>query len=375
MNLSSENPVITTIITTYRRPQLLRRAVESVLKQTYPHFQVYVCDNASGDETEEIMRDFVARDSRVQYHRHPENIGMMANYKFALNKVNTPFFSFLSDDDFLLPWFFETALNRLQQHPDAAFAACSVLAVDDHGKFISNWQINWNREGYFNTPEGLLALLKTPGGFPIPAATLFQQKQVKNIIPEWSPEMQLRWDTDYFLQIAAQHPIVVINKPCAVFFVHECSFSSTVFRTIAATESLKKYIQATDKITHRLLENPHISLEIKEKVKKALFNIIKNEIFSIYLQQHPIKKNVKNLLPFFKIVYSLPAPYSRQFKNIIRFLLIFCLKKYVPYLYNSLKQIKNTINSSEKKKVNSLEKLFSTYQDLIDNYLNLYRIG
>ena len=77
--------MISTIITTYRRPLLLKRAINSVLKQTYPHFQVYVYDNASGDETEKIAHDLMKKDSRVKYHRHPENIGMMANYQYALD--------------------------------------------------------------------------------------------------------------------------------------------------------------------------------------------------------------------------------------------------------------------------------------------------
>ena len=42
-------PTVTAIIPTYRRPRLVRRAIESVLAQTYPHVRVLVCDNASGD--------------------------------------------------------------------------------------------------------------------------------------------------------------------------------------------------------------------------------------------------------------------------------------------------------------------------------------
>ena len=47
----ANQPLITTIIPTYQRPQLLRCAIQSVLDQTYANFQVCVYDNASGDET------------------------------------------------------------------------------------------------------------------------------------------------------------------------------------------------------------------------------------------------------------------------------------------------------------------------------------
>lgn len=61
MSNVSQKPMITTIIPTYRRPRLLRRAIRSVLNQTYPHFQVCVYDNASGDETATIVADNIRK--------------------------------------------------------------------------------------------------------------------------------------------------------------------------------------------------------------------------------------------------------------------------------------------------------------------------
>jgi len=76
-------PLITTIIPTYQRPKLLRRAIKSGLNQNYPHFQVCVYDNASGDETETVVREFTAKDSRIQYFRQEKNKGgerLILNY-------------------------------------------------------------------------------------------------------------------------------------------------------------------------------------------------------------------------------------------------------------------------------------------------------
>ena len=79
-------PLITTIIPTYRRPNLLRRAIKSVLNQTYPHCQVCVCDNTSGDETANVVAKIAKKDPhpRVKYHCHPENIGAIKNFKYGL---------------------------------------------------------------------------------------------------------------------------------------------------------------------------------------------------------------------------------------------------------------------------------------------------
>ncbi|HEY5236716.1 MAG TPA: glycosyltransferase family 2 protein, partial [Rhabdochlamydiaceae bacterium] len=168
--------MISTIITTYRRPLLLKRAINSILRQTYPHFQVCVYDNASGDETEKIVLELMKKDSRVKYHRHQENIGMMANYQYALDRINAPFFSFLSDDDFLLPHFYEEALKGFCEFPTAAFSACGVWQIDEKGGFVGDPLSRWKSEGFFSSPRGLLEMIRTKHGFPVPTGILFQSK-------------------------------------------------------------------------------------------------------------------------------------------------------------------------------------------------------
>lgn len=98
-------PLITTIIPTFRRPHLLGRALRSVLSQTYPHFRVCIYDNASGDETAAVVAEVAKGDSRVQYYCHPENIGANRNFLYGQERVETPYYSFLPDDDVLLPHF------------------------------------------------------------------------------------------------------------------------------------------------------------------------------------------------------------------------------------------------------------------------------
>ena len=125
-----ELPQITTIIPTFRRPRLLKRALRSVLNQTYPHFRVCGYDNASGDETAAAVAETAQGDPRVQYHCHPENIGLCRNFLFGQERVETPYFSFLSDDDILLPNFYQDALEGFQKFPEAAFSALGMVLMN-----------------------------------------------------------------------------------------------------------------------------------------------------------------------------------------------------------------------------------------------------
>lgn len=109
-------PLITTIIPTFRRTLQLKRAIQSALNQTFPHIQVCIYDDASEDSTADIVTELAKSDPRVKYHCHTKNIGSLENFQYGLSQVNTPYFSFLSDDDYLLSEFYETALDTFKKH-------------------------------------------------------------------------------------------------------------------------------------------------------------------------------------------------------------------------------------------------------------------
>ncbi len=179
----NDAPLITCVIATYRRPQLLQRAIYSVLNQTFKKVVVFVTDNASGDETATVVRAIQAKDSRVFYHCHPENLGMHANWTYGLSQVKTTFYSILNDDDVLMPELYEMALAEFDKFPKAMMVASKVPYVSERGNFIKEQLSCWQRYGLFDPPEAAFqvaayahpeiigivfkkALLETPYGFP-----------------------------------------------------------------------------------------------------------------------------------------------------------------------------------------------------------------
>jgi hypothetical protein len=214
--------LITTVIPTYRRPRLLRRAVMSVLAQSYPHFQVCIYDNASGDDTENVVRELVAVDARVKYFCHLQNIGAMPNFTFGMSRVETPFFSLLSDDDVLLPGFFEKALEGFDRCPEAIFSALATLHTDEAGRVTLVPLADW-KDGVYRPPEGLLTMLEK--GHPEWTAILFR-RDVLEKLGTLDSETGAPADLDYELRIAARWPIVISTKPGAIFVTHTGSVSA-----------------------------------------------------------------------------------------------------------------------------------------------------
>jgi hypothetical protein len=206
-------PQITTIIPTYRRPKLLRRAIRSVLAQTYPHIQVCVYDNASGDETQSVVAELASMDTRVKYHCHPENIGAYPNFQFGLQRVDTPYFSFLSDDDVLLPEFYRLALEGLRRHPDAMFSVTDVVIVDYRYR-VMEYKLRNHTDGYYDPPNGLVTIFAK--GNLTWTGILFR-REVKDVVGLLDGDIGAPSDTDFIYRTAARCPYVLVKRPGAVF--------------------------------------------------------------------------------------------------------------------------------------------------------------
>jgi glycosyltransferase involved in cell wall biosynthesis len=77
--------------------------IDSVLNQDHENLELVICDNASTDHTEELCRNLAAQDSRIVYHRHPINVGLLNNFISALRLATGTFYRWVGDDDWLDP--------------------------------------------------------------------------------------------------------------------------------------------------------------------------------------------------------------------------------------------------------------------------------
>jgi GT2 family glycosyltransferase len=251
-------PLITTIIPTYKRPQTLKRAIQSVLNQTFPAFQVCVYDDASNDDTKTVVSELAKTDSRVKYYCHEENIGMFANWNFGLKEVNTLFFSFLSDDDLLLPNFFESAMQSLGSNAEVMFYAGSTITIDD-AKII-NIAKDYGRFGYFPPPRGLLEIVNTNG---LIWNSIVFRSEVIGREGTIDTKTCAASDIDFVLRIAAHHAIIISKEPGAIFVSHSQSLSST-------TSDLRFMWPGFQHMWNKIMSDESLPLDVRVHVKTKL---------------------------------------------------------------------------------------------------------
>lgn len=128
----SSDPQVTVLVLTYNDQNLVPRAIESVLKQSYSRFKLKILDNGSTDGTQEVLKKY-RQDPRVEILTNKVNQRSEFACREALN-TQTNYLSFLFSDDMYMPDRLKKMIAVLEHDPslDAVFA--SNLLVDENGK-------------------------------------------------------------------------------------------------------------------------------------------------------------------------------------------------------------------------------------------------
>lgn len=126
-------PLISVLIPTYNRKELLKRAIESVRLQDYKNIEIYVSDNASTDGTSEIMNEYIKMDSRIIYNRREENTGPLYNGSEAYSHLKGKYAIILCDDDyFISETFFSNAVKVMEENDNIVIVGGIVKYLNEN---------------------------------------------------------------------------------------------------------------------------------------------------------------------------------------------------------------------------------------------------
>jgi glycosyltransferase involved in cell wall biosynthesis len=114
----------------------LGRALDSLLAQTFANFELIISDNASTDKTEEICKEYTARDSRIRYIRQASNLGGLENFNFVLREAHSKYFMWAAVDDQWDPAFIQSLLTALENEPTAVGAFCPYQLMAEETREI-----------------------------------------------------------------------------------------------------------------------------------------------------------------------------------------------------------------------------------------------
>lgn len=145
----SYRPLISILVPTYNTDeQWLRRCVESVLAQSYPHWELCIADDASSmAHVVNVLNKYAAADQRVRVVRRGKNGHISASSNTALQMAKGEYIALLDHDDELHPMALDAVVSALQQHSQWKLVYSDEDKIDERGRRYDPYmKPDWNHD-------------------------------------------------------------------------------------------------------------------------------------------------------------------------------------------------------------------------------------
>ncbi|MCF1458314.1 MAG: glycosyltransferase family 2 protein, partial [Shewanella sp.] len=142
-------PLISVLLPTYNsREGFLRECIESVLGQSYPHWELCIADDASTHpRVREVIREYAAGDGRIRFDFRPENGHISAASNSALALATGEYVALLDHDDRLAEHALLWVAKTLNENPEAKIIYSDEDKIDEHGRrYEPHFKSGWNRD-------------------------------------------------------------------------------------------------------------------------------------------------------------------------------------------------------------------------------------
>jgi len=229
--LSTEDgakPLVSVVIPTCNRAGLLKRALDSVLGQTYKRLEIVVIDDASSDNTREVVLGF--KDDRIRYLRHENNRGGSAARNTGVDAAKGTYIAFLDDDDEWLPEMTQKQLDALQGF-EAVLCTCLV-----NGRSMAK-----------RRPKAVITLedlKRNPYAIGGTGVLMARAVIIKNL--RFDEQLPIHQDWDLFIRIAQQCDIAYLNEPLLIYNEGQHD-RITNKRTNMTPEQMEPYMKMLEK--------------------------------------------------------------------------------------------------------------------------------
>jgi glycosyltransferase involved in cell wall biosynthesis len=136
-NTIVETPLITVALPAFKA-KYFRQAIDSILRQTYSHFELIIVNDASPEDLTSIVESY--KDERIQYYVNEKNIGsnnLVDNWNLCLSYAKGEYFVLASDDDIYHPEFLEEMYALSLRYPNVDLFHCRLQVIDNDDNVIA----------------------------------------------------------------------------------------------------------------------------------------------------------------------------------------------------------------------------------------------
>lgn len=165
--------LVSIIMPTYNCGDFIGITIDSVLEQTYRKWEIIIVDDASSDNTLEIVKKYMKNDSRIKYFRQERNLGAARARNKAIDLAAGEYIAFLDSDDLWMPKKLESQITYMKKS-NHNFTCTSYTKIDENGNSLNRIvqaKVKSDYKGILKTCPGNSTVIynaKNLGKFKIP---------------------------------------------------------------------------------------------------------------------------------------------------------------------------------------------------------------
>ncbi|UOR03949.1 glycosyltransferase [Hymenobacter aerilatus] len=299
-------PKVSIIIPTYNRASYLKKAVESILFQNFDDYEIIIVDNASTDNTEEIIKEIGS--NKIIYCKNKENIGMIGNHNRALSLIKGEYIHIFSDDDTMCQNSISKKVAILDKYINVGLVHSNINIINEEDVIISG---HWGHSYYdkWKDIHSIDSLLLGIDYFKIlyyhwnvisMPSVMVRSSVLEKAGAYFNAKMKFAMDLEMWMRICLFSDVYYINEILVNYRVHSSN--------------------------NILIEDKVSTYEEFKRIKESLFEEFPNKILELRLEKKDIDeismKQVEKYPLLLDYEYIKSDSYVRRVMNLIKRILV-----------------------------------------------------
>ena len=250
----SEYPFFSVVIPTYNRAAFIEATLQSVLNQTYPHYEIIVVDNCSTDNTEDLLQAYI-RAGRIQFIKHEQNFERARSRNTGMSAARGDFVTLLDSDDFMYP-------KNLADAAEYASANPETKCFHNLYEFVDSERNVLRRQTLPPLNNQLRAI--AGGNFMTCIGDFIHREIYEQYKFDVTPELTGGEDWEFWLRVLADYRVGRIEKINSGILQHEGRSVNN--------QSLESMKRGLDHLCLKLETEPHLAEVYRPYLKRIRAN-------------------------------------------------------------------------------------------------------